>query len=480
MYTGSYAPWEHYPKYLYHYEVTHPLDVLEDFFDADEPKHHVVSLKGWRDIAVSWSCFEDKRHGPESILYVHELNVKLIEALYLLLLEHEEQRERPKPITAQQLEREKTTWLYSPNNLSDEQLLNPYVYVKAFFTDISLPKYRDYLMVWLKDALTIKHNDDNILTSQEIIVVYENMLKLYSAAWIIHQRNTKEPYLRERASTEVVEQPVAKANGTIHAISPNPTPAESLGLEEVKNLIIKLFPSIQMIIHLGTHFKPFVFFLVILVGDEEKIPEGEISNKIEDHCKFLIKVHAIVHKTAGAILGVEKGSRFWTAAISKGNVVYKVSDLNLPTPMEIGKDVLVQRANDHWSRWGSQGKEFLAGAELYSTRKQFGLATFMLHQATENILKGVIQAILGYRIQMHNLPRMLRLTLLMTDELKSQFHLNSSDGIQQFDMLQNAYAHTHYGKSVEPDESGVMQLMTKVDALYNTAKELHLLFVSLQ
>jgi len=55
-----------------------------------------------------------------------------------------------------------------------------------------------------------------------------------------------------------------------------------------------------MIIHIGTHAIPFTCYLLILISDGETTPEHEISNKIEDNCKFLANVHAIIHKSNSA------------------------------------------------------------------------------------------------------------------------------------------------------------------------------------
>jgi hypothetical protein len=251
----------------------------------------------------------------------------------------------------------------------------------------------------------------------------------------ISQREGCRPQLKrsklESSLTETSTEPIA-----LRTINLEPTAAEKLALEEIKNLIVKRFPQVQMIIHLGTHPKPFTFYLLILISDDERTPEHEVSNKIEDNCQYLAHVHAIVHKANRANEALNIGRRFWSTVIEKGFVLYQSPELILPANQEITKEVILERAKFNWERWGKQGNEFLRGAELYRADDNFRLAAFLLHQSVESVLKASIQAVIGYTVQMHNLSGLLRLTLLFTDELKEVFELNSTDGAQLYQLLQ--------------------------------------------
>ena len=89
------------------------------------------------------------------------------------------------------------------------------------------------------------------------------------------------------------------------------------------------------------------------------------------------------------------------------------------------------------------------------------------------VLKAIIQAILGYRAQMHNLSRLLRLSLLFSDELKNVFDINAAEGAQIFTLLQNAYSQSRYNSSFEPDGESVRILAKRVNFFYSTAESIH-------
>ncbi len=491
MFTGPYVPWEHYPKTLRHYEVQDPILVLADFFSADSVKGHGKRLKEWRYYAVNDQHYDEKRHGPSSLLFVYDMNLRFIEAMYLLLCNYKQEPWKYKKPDETNLEEEREQWEYYPENLSLKQQLNPYRAVNKFFKHIPPQQYRDYLHEWLHSAMYNEANPEDLYAG-EVITVYENMLKLYSAGWMICQRESREPKLKRNVSEQVEEKQVQheqvpnELTGNkpdqpkqgdkpmeIRAIDPFPTEAEKLALEQIKNLIVKRCPNVQLIIHLGVHEQPFTFYLVILVAGQEKTPEHEISNKIEDNCRYLANVYAIVHKASSVKIGISSLERFWTAVFRKGYIIYQDANLTMPEPGVIANSSLIEKAASDHERWATQAKAFYDGAKYYLTKDNYRLAVFLLHQAAESTLIAVIRCISGYRVQMHNLSRLLRLTMLFTDELKAVFRLDTLEGSQLFELLQSAYAKSRYSSSFNPDEASVKQLAEKISTLIARADEVY-------
>lgn len=184
-------------------------------------------------------------------------------------------------------------------------------------------------------------------------------------------------------------------------------------------------------------------------------------------------MHAIVHKANSAKEALNIGRRFWSTVMEKGFVVYQQPELILPEHQEITTDVLLERAKFNWERWGKQGSEFLRGAELYRADNNFRLAAFLLHQSVESVLKAIIQAVIGYRVQMHNLSRLLRLTLLFSDELKDVLELDTTEGAQLYQLLQNAYSQSRYSSTFDPDGDSVRILSKQVTKFNNIAERVY-------
>jgi hypothetical protein len=244
MYCGVYAPWDHYSKFLRQSEVRDPFIPLKGFFDANDVEGHIAKLKRWRHYVVSFEHYNHERFGPGNLLYDYELNVRLVESLYLLLLDNQEPSFDKEKITEQQLTSEKKNWSWYPGDFSQKELLNPYRVIKAAFNEIQPEAFRDHLWEWINAALSTSAIDECV-SPGEIITVYEHLIKMYSAAWLIFQRKTNKPFLKEKPATEneafaetedkkgltIMPDPIRK-NVSIKA-----TPAQKLGLKEVTKLI---------------------------------------------------------------------------------------------------------------------------------------------------------------------------------------------------------------------------------------------------
>ena len=209
MYFDKYAPWEHYPKTLRQHEIENPMSVVADFFFADSVKGHGKRLKEWRYYVVNDEHYNEKRHGPGTLLFFYDLNLKLLEAMFLLLCTYKNFSYQQEKLTEAQLEEEREQWEYYPKNLTLKEQLNPYIAVKKVFKKIKPQAYRDHLHEWSHVAL-YNNADTEGLYAGEIIAVYENLLKLYSAAWLIYQREGEKPKLkRSKNETDLEELPAA-------------------------------------------------------------------------------------------------------------------------------------------------------------------------------------------------------------------------------------------------------------------------------
>lgn len=482
MYEGTFAPWEHYPKFLYFNEVQNPLSVLEDFFNSDWLEDHQKDLKRWRDAVIADDYFRDERFGPSTLLFNYNLAVRLLEAMYLLWVKYEHDWQRPKPLTDEQLLEQMEEW-DNPDNLSDAELKNPYLVVEKVFRTYNLPQYRSIFEEWLHEALSIKTNEEEIRI-KELVPVYENMLLLYSAAWLIHKRAGWESGERkalqsskEKQNEEISEIEPVILKEPIKAIIPNLTAAQKLGLDEVISVITKKVLPVESITLLGTHPDPFTFYLVILLNDHDKLAEHEVANRIEDICRPLVSIITIVHKGNSARSGISMGNRFWNYTFSKGLNVYAAPGFELPEYKMLESDVYKDKVKTDWERWGGQGKAFLKGAYYYIDIENYTLALFSLHQAAESTLIGTIKCVLGYRFSVHNLLRMLRITQLFTDELRNVLEMDRPENLQLFNLLQVAYSETRYRGSFIANENAVRQLVPIVESLLATAQAVYEKFV---
>lgn len=469
-----------YPKYLNRNEAGSPISVIGDFFSADWLPGHLSKLQEWRRYVIEEEYYNGKGKSPASLLMTHQLSARLVEAMYLL-----SKSKKGKALSKvihinfeEQLLKEEKEWLHYPVYLSPVERINPYLAISKFFEVYNIDQYLEFLYEWLEAGLSVSTIDDDLDIS-DVICFYENLQKLYEAAWIIHQREIRPVLKGEVAGKVEVSFPVKRGTSNVSLIRHNCRfndqlrPDERFGLSKLVELILSKVASVLMIVHLGTYPSPATFYLLVVIDDNNHTDEQEMVNGIENVCRQYINVYAIVHKAAAFIRGLEEGNRFFINSLVKPNIAYQWSDLALPKFISKDQHAITAEIETAWKRWGGQGREFLDAAWHCIQEKTNSNTLFLLHQAMESTLSAIIRVVLGYRLTAHNLSRMLRFTLLFTDDLISTFDYSSESEVKLFALLQSAYSASRYKEDFDADAESIDILADKVADLFATAEELY-------
>lgn len=513
MNLGPYSTWDFYPQYLKSEKVNNPLIVIAEFFSADWLPGHLGALKTWRAFVTEDRHYIDRQNNPANLLYTYMLQVQLVEACFLLMQSREGREKDNQRISEQdkQLLQEKSTWLHFPEGLSKEELLDPYLVLESFFKDYNLPQYRAFLYQWLEKGLS-RFAADSDMPAREIIRVYENLEKLYQAAWLIRQREM-QPVLKKmnvdveevageavEAATETieVETPIAEGkeitetevkkeatNQPLNSIVYQPSTLDASITRERQQLLAKVIsivkhkvPTVEIVIYLGALTgnpdEIASIYLLVIVSNDETKQGHELTSTIEESCKPFATVTALVHSAGIFLKAVERKNYFFCNILSKP-VLYLSGNLLLPVPPEIDRDLLKQKREKNFQHWYGQANDFLDGADYYLNAGSYGLACFSLHQAAENALVAIIRAILGYRLNLHNLSRLLRITAMFTEELKSVLSLDTVEGVQLFNILQKSYNNPRYKDDFKLDEASVKLLFDLVSKLLERVKDIYVL-----
>ncbi|NVM65066.1 HEPN domain-containing protein [Mucilaginibacter sp. SG538B] len=423
MYYGVHAPWDHSPKFLRFLEIKNPIILVKHFFDARTVEAHEQRLTNWRDHVVNDGYYNDQRFGPGALYHDYELNIRLIESLYLLLLEHEHTAYRKKEVTIEDIIEEKVQWSWYPTALTEKELLNPYLVVTNAFADIKPQEFRDHFVEWLVAALSAQAINEE-LTASEIFTVYDHLKKLYSAAWVIRQREYDYPLLKKGHSAYEDSGRDEVKNALKVTLSTNKieqTPAEKFALKEITNGILKIVPSVKAIIHINNISNPEAFMLYLLV-DGTKTPINRALNElIEDGLKNLICVITVIESTE-ILKGIsEDNSAFLAYVLAKGVIVYQAEGVIFEVPK-----VTVPYAKDHIGMSYHQLK--LTEASMcfdlidYRIEEQRAFeAVVLIAQSLRASLQALLFFMTGYKTATPDIERLSWLTTLFTNEIENRF-----------------------------------------------------------
>lgn len=175
--------------YLDNDEIAEPCKVINLFFDACSLPEHLDALREWRD-DVAFGTGHTRKRSPDNLLYDYELTVRLIEAAWLLkrrkIGKLSIDKENNK-VAKWYIRTEKKKFGHYPRTLDLREMLKPSLVLKNIFKPYNVTEYRKILNKWLYDALSMNFLEESH-SKYEVITVYEQLVKLFEAMWLINQR----------------------------------------------------------------------------------------------------------------------------------------------------------------------------------------------------------------------------------------------------------------------------------------------------
>lgn len=174
-------------------EIENPKAILKDFCLHDHLPAQLEQLKYWRNLLLTNKIYR-RRNCPSDLFLQYRMTIKLLEAAWLLREKSTPNNfnldESEKALIAELLNKEQQEIKFYPTVLSIEELWNPGILFSKLFKQYKLTDYRRILQYWMSEALS-PFCSDELLMKAEIIIVYENLQKLYEASWLIYERSSR-------------------------------------------------------------------------------------------------------------------------------------------------------------------------------------------------------------------------------------------------------------------------------------------------
>lgn len=458
--------WANCPIHLSTSEIENPFIVIDDFFSADDLQGHITYLEKWRDRVISPGYYVDLKGSPSGLLWRHELNIRLIESVALLL--ESSNFALLTNITAIDSYENKQEIAFVRTKLNESEISNPLLLVNSFFQERPVSWYREQLQEWLRYGLSTNAAKE-FVNSPELITVYENLQKLYCAVWLLLM-------VREALPEENEQQEAPVPNVRLYNLDRETLPLHHEMLPGLVSVILKKLPATYAIYYLGckpgTHNTA---FLLVLTADHEEGEALSLGTMLEESCRPT-NAFILVHYASAVINAINKGDHFFNRALSCP-ALYISGNMLLPNSEIIKPNTVVDLGEANWERWRKQAKEFLLGAEYYLSVEAYSAALFSLHQCAEDILIAIVRSVLAYKINSHNLLRLLRVTQFFTNDLTAVFQIDTEPGKRNFNILKDAYINVRYRDSYSSDSSSLNILYPVVANLLSTAEQVHHQFI---
>lgn len=212
------------------------------------------------------------------------------------------------------------------------------------------------------------------------------------------------------------------------------------------------------------------YFLLTLMDDLGNKELHEWQDKIETHCKALMPVTTLVLQKHIFEDWLKDGHPFATSVQQSAVVIYNSGSYNLPVS-QANNDVTSKEPAKHLAEGLAKAKEFLAGSELFSVRKQNVMAAFMLHQSAEQALRTLLKVGTGYHANTHSIDRLLRYAGLVSYQLADIFPKKTEEEKRLFNLLQKAYIDTRYKEDYKISTDDLLCLTEKVRHIHEIVED---------
>lgn len=209
-------------------------------------------------------------------------------------------------------------------------------------------------------------------------------------------------------------------------------------MNKVVSKILDRSPDVLMIINLNVYSND-ITFLYILVEKEKYQQSYYLNELIEADCKSAINLFTVIEKIDLSQNDDFDGKAFLQFAKKVGQIIYSsntpiLSKIN--TALRIYTDTSKAKMGEHFK---NQMQAFLATANHWEKEKEYTTSLYFMHMSIEATLLWLLGISTGYRTYIPNLNRLIKMTLLVTDEVRNLFTSKCAEDERLLQSLSKIY-----------------------------------------
>lgn len=217
---------------------------------------------------------------------------------------------------------------------------------------------------------------------------------------------------------------------------------------------------------------PSGYDLLVVTRRGDRRHDHEIQDVVENRCRIHATITVLVHDIDHVNLRLSEGQYFFSLLGRDGVLLYDAG--NVPLAPAASPDLVRIRltAQKDFERWSHQARAFFDSAVFNQQRREYRLAIFLLHQATEHIYQAILLAFMGYKPCTHNLDKLRRYTHRFSIELVLLFPRDEAGEDRLFKLLLSSYVDARYKEDYHITEHELEQLTQRIDRLLSIARRI--------
>lgn len=169
---------------------------------------------------------------------------------------------------------------------------------------------------------------------------------------------------------------------------------------------------------------------------------------------------------------LEEGRYFYTQLKQEGIVLYDSGNFKLARRRKLNFMEIQQQAKEYFNEKFHRANLFLDHAIFDYNRDEYTMASFDLHQASENYYHTIRLSFILRSNKQHNLTKLHSSVRRYSDELGQIFPRHTEEEKRLFTLLKDAYVEARYNPKFVVTKEDIETLIPKVELLRDITKRI--------
>ncbi|MBP1616565.1 MAG: hypothetical protein H6Q14_392 [Bacteroidetes bacterium] len=169
---------------------------------------------------------------------------------------------------------------------------------------------------------------------------------------------------------------------------------------------------------------------------------------------------------------LEEGRYFYTQVKQEGIVLYDSAKFKLARRRKLNFKEIQQQAQEYFDEKFANANGFLKHAQYAYNDGDYKMASFFLHQATENYYYAIRLSFTLRNNKQHNLAKLSASVKGHSEELANVFPRDPAEEKRLFTLLKDAYVEARYNPDFVVTKEDIDALLPKVELLRDITKRI--------
>jgi predicted nucleotidyltransferase/HEPN domain-containing protein len=264
-------------------------------------------------------------------------------------------------------------------------------------------------------------------------------------------------------------------------------------LELIKDIILDKIADVRMIVLFGsyargswvedihteghtTHVYKSDFDILVATKSKKTAEDSDAHDRVEKAIEATKQVrtpYSIIYHTFSYVRQmITEGHYFFTDIKKEGIQLHKTSKHSLGKIKILTPQQRKQIAEEHFKQWFKSAKAFYNSSQRNVKVREYKLAAFELHQATERFYGAVTLVFINYRFRLHDIQALDKKAVSYNPEFAEVFPRDTAEQRAAFTLLKKAYVDARYKKDYKITKKQLEYLAQRVKILQRLTKKI--------